>query len=102
MSLGRRAGLFANIAALEADHPTRRWVTCLVFFAQDVLDGVLFGPYTPERAEYFARCALMPEVDFAKNASCSDATLAEGFNVPLEQIEERRRDLVAVGYRELA
>src|SRR5206468_707536 len=52
------AGFAANVATLEADHPIRRWVACLAFFALDVLEGRLPGPYTPARAEYFARCAL--------------------------------------------
>jgi predicted transcriptional regulator len=88
------ASLAGNIAALEADHPVRRWVVCMCFFAQDVLEGQLLGPYTPVRAEYFARCALLPEEEFASAADRTDATLAEVFNVPLEQVRERRSDLV--------
>src|SRR3954468_16628427 len=82
------ATLGGNVAALEADHPIRRWVACLSFFAQDVLEGRLPGPYTPVRAEYFARCALMPEEEFACVGDRSDVTLAEVFNVPLEQVRE--------------
>ena len=87
------ASLAGNIAALEADHPIRRWVACMCFFAQDVLEGRLPGPYTPFRAEYFARCALMPEDEFSSVADRADVTVAEVFNVPLEQVRERRADL---------
>jgi hypothetical protein len=36
----------------------------------------------------------MPEGEFASVADHSDATLAEVFNVPLEQVRERRKDLL--------
>lgn len=76
-----------------ADHPTRRWVACLTFFAGDVLDGRLRGPYSDPRAAHFGRCALLPDDEFVAVHAYSDAALAEHFNVPLEQIAEKRRDL---------
>src|SRR4051794_20779191 len=82
--------LLPRIGALEVDHPDRRWVVCLAFFAQDVLAGRQRAPYTVHRAEHFARCALMPEPQFAAVAGEGDVVLAECFNVPLEQVRERR------------
>jgi hypothetical protein len=88
------ARLAANIAALEEDHPTRRWVNCLVVFARDVAEDLLPVPFTAPAAEYFARCVLMPDEEFIANVDDEDAELAELFNVPLDQIWHKRRDLV--------
>ena len=85
--------LAPHVLALEADHPTRRWVACLVVFAQDVAQGLLPVPFTPAAAEYFARCALMPDDDFAMESEACDASLAEMFNVPLEQVARKRDDV---------
>jgi hypothetical protein len=92
-----RAELFPSVAALEADHPIRRWVTCLAIFALDVEGGRIRGPFTQPRADHFARCALLPDEEFAPLAGHDDVTLAEHFNVPLEQVAEKRMDLVAIG-----
>ena len=88
-----RACFTPSIIALERDHPVRRWVACLGFYALDVHDGHQPGPYTPDRAERFARVALMPELEFRALADRDDATLAERFNVPLEQVGSRRDEL---------
>jgi hypothetical protein len=89
------AYLLPSTAMLEVDHPRRRWVTCMAFFARDVVSGKLKGPYTARRAEHFARCALMPESEFVALARYPEAVLAEYFNVPLEQVAERRADIEA-------
>ena len=89
--------LLPRLAALEPDHPERPWIVCLAFFVQDVLTGRLRGPCTEGRAAHFARCALMPEQEFAALADEPDVALAELFNVPLAQVRERRLDLVVVG-----
>lgn len=88
---------FADWAvALEPDHPVRRWIACMGFFALDVLDGHQAGPYTTEAAERFARGALMPACEFRALAGHDDAVLAEHFNVPLEQVAARRREVLRV------
>ena len=86
--------LFARTEALEPDHPTRRWVTCLAIFVQEVLSGRLSGPLTSDRADHFARCALMPDSEFAELADLDDVLLAETFAVPPEQVAQKRLDLV--------
>jgi IrrE N-terminal-like domain len=88
------ARLAPHVLALESDHPTRRWVDCLVVFARDVAQGLLPVPFTPAAAEYFARCVLMPDDEFLAECAYPDAALAEMFNVPLEQIARKRRDLL--------
>lgn len=73
---------------------------CMGYFALSVCDGTIRGRYAPARAEHFARCALIPEPAFAALESYSDVVLAEHFGVPIEQIDERRRDLaVARAFR---
>jgi Zn-dependent peptidase ImmA (M78 family) len=68
----------------------------MAFFAHDVLNAELPGSYRPVRAEHFARCVLMPDAEFRALAWHSDATLAEHFVVPIEQIAEKRLDLEAL------
>lgn len=91
-----RATLAPLADALERDHPVRRWLACIAFYALDVEDGHLAGPYTSARAEHFARCALMPDTEFAALERHPDAVLAEHFNVPLDQVGEKRVDLRAL------
>ena len=91
----------AAIECLERDHPTRRWVACAAFFAHDVVIGRIRGPYTQRRADHFARCALLPDEDFLAVARYADALLAEHFNVPLDQVREKRADLRALEVLEL-
>ena len=90
-----RAYLLPSAAMLEVDHPRRRWVTCIAFFVRDVVSGKLDGPYTARRAEHFARCALMPEDEFLPLERYPEAVVAEYFNVPIEQVAERRADIEA-------
>ena len=86
--------LLPHIDALEEDHPSRRWVFCLCLFALDVIEERLHGSYSDTRAALFARQVLMPDDEFRSLAGYDDATLAECFNVPLEQIAEKRIDLL--------
>ncbi|MCW3047882.1 MAG: hypothetical protein JWO74_2166 [Solirubrobacterales bacterium] len=88
-----QAHLASSVDALEADHPVRRWAMCMGYFALSICDGTIRGSYAPARAEHFARCALIPEAEFASLETYSDVILAEHFGVPVEQIDERRRDL---------
>jgi hypothetical protein len=97
-----RIRLFPVVEALESEHPARRWVTCLAVFTQEVLTGELPGPYGPGRTERLVRDTLIPDAEFLALAACQDVVLAEHFNVPLEQITEKRQDLLALGWGDLA
>lgn len=90
-----RAYLLPSVALLEVDHPRRRWVTCMAFFGRDVGAGRLPGPYSTRRAEHFARCALLPDDEFMALEQFPAPVVAEYFNVPLEQVAEKRVDLEA-------
>src|SRR5689334_15480223 len=87
-----RVDLYPRVAPFESGHPTRRWVTCTAIFAMEVLAGRMRGSFSQARADHFARCALMPDDEFANLAAADDAALAEYFNVPLEQVREKRID----------
>src|SRR4051812_36326116 len=78
--------LYPQVAAFEPEHPIRRWVTCTAVFAMEVLAGRMRGSFSQKRAEHFARCALLPDDEFAELTAAEDAALAEYFNVPLEQV----------------
>jgi hypothetical protein len=90
------AVLSPHLAVLEPDHPYRRWMACLVVFAQHVLASRIDGAYSLQRAELFARHALLPDDEFCQFLHLPDALLAEHFNVPLPQIAEKREDLRAL------
>lgn len=91
---GGHVNLAPWIAVLEPDHPTRRWVIGLALFARGLEMGVIPGKYSPPRAEHYARCALMPQDEFASLDDQDDVVLAEHFNVPLDQVAERQLDLL--------
>jgi len=91
--------LAPEIAALEPDHPTRRFVSLLCVFSAEVdagaaPDGVC--RYSPGAAERYARRALMPDELFCPLAQSPDHELAEAFAAPLEQIAKKRRDLAGI------
>jgi hypothetical protein len=88
--------LAPEIAVLEPDHPTRRWVSMQCVYSAEVDAGATPGGacgYSATDAERYARRELMPAELFCPLAHWSDHRLAEAFAVPLEQIEPRRRDL---------
>ena len=64
-------------------------------FAQRVSDGTLPGPYTDERAEQYARSALIDDAEFQQltSAGVGAPVLAQHFAVPIEQIAAKRNDL---------
>lgn len=84
------------IEVLEPDHPVRRWAVCVAVFGQHILSGAIAGPYEAARADLFARNVLIPDDDFCGIAELPAVWLAEHFNVPLEQIFEKREDLRAL------
>lgn len=59
------------------------------------LAGHIRGPFRQTRADHFARCALIPDTEFGPVQDVHDAAIAEHFNVPLEQIGEKRLDVLA-------
>lgn len=78
-----------------------RWVVCQAVFAQGVAAGRLAGPVTDRRAEYFARCVLMPDVEFGTLAGQEDYVVAGHFDVPIEQVAAKHEDrrLAVLGER---
>ena len=95
-----RVELYPRIAALEADHPTRRWVTCTALIAMEALGGGFRGMCSQAGAEHLARCALMPDDEFEPLWDFEDVVLAEHFVVPIEQVYEKRVDLLALAASE--
>ena len=91
--------LAPEIATLEPDHPTRRFVSMLCVFSAEVdagaaPDGVC--GYSPRAAERYARRELIPDELFYAVAHRPDHELAETFGTPLEQIAKKRRDLAGI------
>jgi hypothetical protein len=88
--------LAPEIALLEPDHPTRRFVSMLCVYSAEVDAGTApdgARRYSAADAERYARGELMPAELFWPLAHWPDHRLAEAFAVPLEQIEPRRREL---------
>jgi hypothetical protein len=83
------------IAALEPEHPRRRFVAMMCVYALEVEDRLEPPPYTDTRAEAYARRALMPRSDFLTRRELPDHRLAKVFNLPLEQIVLRRAELAS-------
>ena len=91
--------LAPEIAALEPDHPTRRFVSMLCVFSGEVDAGSAPDGacrYSPAVAERYARRELMPDELFWPLAYRPDHALAEAFATPLEQIAKKRRDLASI------
>ena len=89
---GERVAFCPSIEVLERDHPLRRFVAAMCLYLRDVADGVVPGP-SAELATLYARLLLIPSEALAARTDWADAVLAEHFNVPLEEIRERRLDL---------
>lgn len=84
------------IAALEPDHPTRRFVSMLCIYSAEIdprATGDLDVGFSAGEADRFARGELMPDDLFEALACRADHELAEDIIVPVEQIAEKRRDL---------
>jgi hypothetical protein len=83
------------IEALERDHPRWRFAATLSLVAKLMQKGDEPHPYEYELAAYYTRYILIPSEVFARYADGeNDARLAERFNVPLDQIAAKRRDLM--------
>lgn len=83
-----------DLAEREEGHPLVRFVCAMVLHAFEVDTGLEARPFDQRRAERFARELLMPAELFLSLAEETDAELAERFGVPVEQVPERRRELV--------
>ncbi len=90
-----RFWLTHSIGLLPDGHPTKRMVLLMCAFARDVLAGEARGPYDDDRAERFAREALLPASDFLGGEDLADMDLASGFRVPLREVVIRREELHA-------
>ena len=91
----QRFHLAPRIEALEPRDPLRAMVAMMCVFAQRIRGGELPGPYSDDRAELYARCALTDEEAFISAASGeNDSEIpAARFDVQVAQIEAKRRDL---------
>lgn len=87
--------LAPHVAARPPSDPLRAMAALMCVFAQRVRDGDLLTPYSDGRAERYARSALIDDDEFrrADVRGDGDEALAAQFNVPVEQIEAKRRDL---------
>jgi hypothetical protein len=87
--------LAPHVATRPPSDPLRAMAALMCVFAQRVRDGDLATPYSDERAERYARTALIDDDEFAQADARghSDDALAAQFNVPVEQIDAKRRDL---------
>jgi hypothetical protein len=92
---GHHVLLAPAIAALEPEHPRRRFVAMICVYALEVEDRLEPPPYTDAGAEAYARRALMPRSDFLTRLELPDHRLAKVFNVPLEQVMRRRAELAS-------
>jgi hypothetical protein len=91
----RRSYLAPQIATLDAGEPLRQFVSLMAAFALLVRDGSNEGPYTDEAAERFARLALIDDEQFRvlDASGLEDEVIAGHFDVPVEQVAEKRVDL---------
>jgi hypothetical protein len=92
--------LAPSIAELESDHPLRRFVLAMCMDADEQLRTRC--TYSDQAAEQAARTLLMPTAAWQRASGLSNAELAEAFNVPLDQVAQRRLELARRGWWQLA
>ena len=86
--------LAPSISALESDHPRRRFVATLALVGWEMTQEPGSEPYSDDQASFYARMLLMPNDEFEPLCHrLTDVDLAEHFNVPLEQVSAKRRDV---------
>jgi hypothetical protein len=85
------------VETLGRRDPLRAIVALMCVFAERVHAGELRGPYSDQRAELYARSALIDDAEFTRSTGegLEDHQLAERFNVPPEQIDAKRHDVHA-------
>lgn len=86
--------LLGHLAEQDKGHPDRRFVTCMLRYANASLQGRLQEPYTDDSAERYARTQLMPDAAFDQRHLDRDHELADHFGVPVDQILMKRDDMV--------
>ena len=89
-----RVFFMPRIAALERDHPQRRFVAVVALVGRQMAVEPHAEPYEDDLAQFYARILLMPNDEFERlRDELPDAELAEHFNVPLEQVTAKRSDV---------
>jgi len=92
--------LAPSVAELESDHPRRRFVLGMCLFAHEhQFPG---GDYSDDAAQQWVRTLLMPSAAGRHAAGLTNTELAEAFNVPLDQVVQRRLELARQGWWQLA
>lgn len=97
--------LVTQVAALEPEHPKRRFVSMLCIYSAEIDARAAddeAGGFSAAEAERYARTELMPDQLFEALACRPDHELAEAFVVPLEQINKKRQDLAEAAWFSLA
>jgi hypothetical protein len=91
----RRIYITQRIQQLDESDPLLMFVSLMGAYALQVRDDPDVGPYTDERAERFARVVLIDDGEFRMLDAneLEDSVMAGHFGVPIEQIQEKRRDL---------
>ena len=91
--------LSPRLEALGREDPLIRFVFAMALFARAIEDGSAPGPFTEQRAQRYARLILIDDAEFRflESRGIRDYLIAGHFGVPVEQVEEKRRDLVAPG-----
>jgi hypothetical protein len=91
----RRLYLAPRIASLDDGDPLVLSVSLTGTYAMRVRHGAAPGPYTHDRAERFARCAMIDDDEFRvlDTNRLDDRLIAGHFGVPVEQVSDKRRDL---------
>lgn len=94
------AVLIAPFLGLRPDHPERRFALAMLRYGNAVAAGELDEPYCDKRAELFARSLLINDDAFRAIRRERNDVLAQHFNVPVDQIQLKREDLVLYAGRE--
>ena len=89
-----RFHLTPRIETLHERDPLRVFVSFMAAYALRVRDGSAAGPYSDDRAEGFARLALIDDNEFRVMVAqrLPDELIAGHFGVPIEQIARKRED----------
>jgi hypothetical protein len=90
---GDLAAFRPELEARGPADPLFRFAAAMCRLAMELELGLESGRYDEERAQGYAREALMPEDCFAALAALPDAYLAACFGVPAEQVPARREEL---------
>ena len=73
-----------------SDDADLRFVLFMCHYRCQVETGELPGPFTSERAAFWARCVLIDSEELMERSDLSDPELAEHFGVPVDQITAAR------------